>query len=222
MHFLDKFVYRNPKASDAKRGSSIMQPIIASGSASHLLVSSKAGTRKQVVNSASFWNLKAEDVSAEDTFFHEYFARIGKPSEASKAKKGPKADIGSDDEGEDEIWEALVNSRPEVEGDDGSDGSDVDMDGYMDSDEESGAPGADAGELSDMGSDGSGGFEGIFEDSEGDDVSESGEEEDEAAAADGERKKRMTRQEMRSLPMFASADDYAEMLAAEEDDGMGL
>ncbi|KAK0656010.1 CBF/Mak21 family-domain-containing protein [Cercophora newfieldiana] len=228
MHFLDKFVYRNPKAHEAKRGSSIMQPILASGSASHLVVSSKAGAPKQVVNSASFWNLKAEDVSAEDTFFHEYFSKIGKPGEASKVKKGAKNEEGGsgDEEAEDEIWEALVNSRPEVEGDDATDGSDVDMEGYDESDEESIGFGDEAGEMSDMGSDGSGGFEGIFDDSE-DDVSGSGEEEEAeeengGASLEGERKKkRMSRSEMRSLPMFASADDYAEMLAAEED-GMAL
>jgi ribosome biogenesis protein MAK21 len=38
------------------------------------------------------------------------------------------------------------------------------------------------------------------------------------APVDGEsRKKKISRKEMRSLPTFASADDYAEMLAAEED-----
>ncbi|KAK0633327.1 CBF/Mak21 family-domain-containing protein [Immersiella caudata] len=233
MHFLDKFVYRNPKAHEAKRGTSIMQPILASGSASHLVVSSKTAARQQVVNSASFWNLKAEDVSAEDTFFHEYFAKLGKPGEAAKAKKAAKDEeaAGSEDEdGENEIWEALVNSRPEVEGDDGTDGSDVDMEGYEDSDEESVGLGSDAREMSDMGSDDSGGFEGIFDDSE-DDVSASGGEKEEeegeeeetggAPVDDERRKKRMSRKEMRSLPTFASADDYAEMLAAEED-GMAM
>ncbi|KAK4453578.1 ribosome biogenesis protein MAK21 [Podospora aff. communis PSN243] len=225
MHFLDKFVYRNPKSHEAKRGASIMQPILASGSASHLVVSSKTAARQQVVNSASFWNLKAEDVSAEDTFFHEYFAKIGKPGEASKAKKAAKVEeAGSEDEAaENEIWEALVNSRPEVEGDDATDGSDVDMEDYEDSDGESIGSGVDAEEMSDMGSDGSGGFEGIFDESEDDMPGSGNEEEEKEEVAGGEpvdgdsRTKRMSRKEMRSLPTFASADDYAEMLAAEED-----
>jgi len=231
MHFLDKFVYRNPKTSEAKRGSSIMQPLLASGSASHLVASNKAGTRKQVINSASFWNLKAEDVSAEDTFFHEYFAKIGKPGEATRVKKEPKAAerASEDDEAENEIWEALVNSRPEVEGGGDTDGSDVDMEGYEDSeDEELGDLVGESGAISDVGSDGSGGFEGIFNDS-GDDMSgasevdeeEEDQKEDEEVSFAKERKKRMSRSEFRGLPTFASADDYAEMLAAEED-GMDL
>lgn len=225
MHFLDKFVYRNPKASETKRGSSIMQPILASSNTSSVVVSSKSSARQQAtVNSASFWKLKAEDVSAEDAFFHEYFARMGKQTERPKkdAKKAEQA--GSDDEeGEAEIWDALVNSRPEVEGGDSGEESDVNMEGYEDSDDDAEV---DMEGMSDMCSEGSGGFEGIFGDSDGDEGLESGGEddasgdektEDAGAADDGGRKKRMSRSEMRGLPMFASADDYAEMLAAEED-----
>ncbi|KAK3362817.1 CBF/Mak21 family-domain-containing protein [Lasiosphaeria hispida] len=221
MHFLDKFVYRNPKAGETKRGGSIMQPVLASGSTSHLVVSNRSNARQQpIVNSASFWNLKAEEVSAEDVFFHEYFARIGKPGEAARVKKASAADAGSDEEeAEDEIWEALVNSRPEVEGEDAEDGSDIDMEDYDDSgldvDDE-------AGKVSDIGSDESeAGFEGIFGDSDGAEGSEPDEEDAEDDAeeepSDERRKSRLNRKEMRGLPTFASADDYAEMLAAEED-----
>ena len=219
MHFLDKFVYRNPKATDTKRGGSIMQPIVASGSASHVVVPGKAGARQQqMVNSASFWNLKAEDVAAEDTFFHEYFARVGKPSEEAKVKKLKVDAGGSDDEGEeDEIWEALVNSRPDVEGEEESDGLGMDMVDYEDSDGEHGLDGDMTAGMSDFGSDESGDFEGIFDDSEDEDGPESGVEEPEDVTPSASKKKRLSRSEMRSLPTFASADDYAEMLAAEED-----
>ncbi|KAK5652618.1 hypothetical protein OQA88_10379 [Cercophora sp. LCS_1] len=223
MHFLDKFVYRNPKATDTKRGGSIMQPVLASDTA-HVLVSSKATARQPAVNSASFWNLKSEDVSVEDAFFHEYFAKVGKSSETSKAKKAPKVDAGSDDEeAEEEIWEALVNSRPEVEGGgDDDDESDVDMEGYSDSEVSlgDGVLGTDA--LSDADSDGSGGFEGIFDDSGEDrglseEEEEEEEEEEHGAPVDAGRKKRLSRKDMRSLPTFASVDDYAEMLAGDEE-----
>jgi len=225
MHFLDKFVYRNPKASETKRGSSIMQPMLASSNTSSVVVSSKASARQQpAVNSASFWKLKAEDVSAEDAFFHEYFARIGKQNEKLKKDAKKTEQAGSDgEEGEAEIWDALVNSRPEVEGGDSGEESDVNMEGYEDSDD---GGEVDVEGMSDMGSEGSGGFEGIFGGSDGDDGLESGgeddgsgdeQDEDEDAADDGARKKRLSRSEMRSLPTFASADDYAQMLAAEED-----
>ena len=160
IHFLDKFVYRNPKAADSKRGGSIMQPVLASGGAAG---SGKAGARQSVVNSASFWNLPAEKVSAEDTFFHEYFARVGKPGQATKAKKTAKEQAGSDDEeAEGEIWEALVNSRPEVEGADVDDESDFDMEDYEDSDEDLDLDGGHGQDSGDSGDD----FQGIFDDSE--------------------------------------------------------
>ncbi|KAK4182255.1 putative ribosome biogenesis protein [Podospora australis] len=235
MHFLDKFVYRNPKTEESKRGGSIMQPVLASGSSSHIVASNKAGTKQQkAVNSASFWNLKPGQVSAEDVFFHEYFARIGKTGETTKTKKPtPQHAAGSDDEAaEDEIWEALVNSRPEVEGLDADETSDVDMEDFEYSDDDMDVDGGAAldGELSDAVSDISeeeSGFEGIFGDSEssGDDdesADETGEPDKEVEAKKKQAptrgsEARRRRKEIKSLPTFASVDEYAEMLAAEED-----
>jgi ribosome biogenesis protein MAK21 len=239
MHFLDKFVYRNPKAEESKRGGSIMQPILASGAASHIVASSKASARQQpVVNSASFWNLKPDQVSAEDVFFHEYFARVGKPAEASRTKKTTTDEgVGSDAEaaGEEEIWEALVNSQPEIEGADADEDSGMDLDEYDYSDNDMEVDVLDVeGKMSDLESDvseGDAGFEGIFDDSAEEEGGEEGEEAEEAVGEDeneveGEagkrtakkdRKGRLSRKEMKSLPTFASADDYAEMLAGEDD-----
>ncbi|KAK4044594.1 CBF/Mak21 family-domain-containing protein [Parachaetomium inaequale] len=232
MHFLDKFVYRNPKAEESKRGGSIMQPILASGSASHVVASSKATARQQpIVNSSSFWNLKPDQVSAEDVFFHEYFARVGKPGQASRAKKlAGEGQVVSDDEAaeEEEIWDALVNSQPEIEGADAEEDSDMDLEEYDYSDNDMEVDGLDADDkMSD--SEGDAGFEGIFDDSEESDEAGASETEAEAEAEDDVevetaeepfkqgRKGRLNRKEMRSLPTFASADDYAEMLAAEDD-----
>lgn len=228
IHFLDKFVYRNAKATDSKRGGSIMQPVLASGGA---VGSGKAASRQSVVNSASFWNLPAEKVSAEDTFFHEYFARIGKPGQVAKTKKAAKEQAGSDDEeAEGEIWEALVNSRPEVEGADVDDESDFDMEDYEDSDEDLDLDAAGDGGHGQDSEDSGDDFQGIFDDSEGDDDDDDeavGEEEE--AAVDGEGgdaeaisknerniANRKRRKAMKALPTFASAEDYADMLAAED------
>ena len=225
MHFLDRFVYRSPKTTDDKRGGSIMQPVLATGNSSHAVVSNRAGMRRHgVVNSASFWNLKAEEVSPEDVFFHQYFAKIGKPTEAARAKKDSKDGTASDDEAEAEIWDALVKSRPEVEGGDLDEDSDIDMDGYEDSDgdlEDGILTGHDG--MSHIGSDDAP-FEGIFEDS---DVSGDESADDEGAEAEGaegvslkdeRRGGRLNRKEMKALPTFASADEYAEMLAGEGED----
>lgn len=237
MHFLDRFVYRSPKGEESKRGGSIMQPILASGGASHIVAPRKGGAERQpTVNASSFWNLRLDQVSPEDVFFHEYFARVGKPGEVTRANNGSVDEgneAGPDHEvdGEEEIWNALVSSRPEIEGVGVEEDDDMDLEefNYSDNELEADEAGFD-GQISD--SEGSGDFEGIFDDdSDGSgeaaadnyggelevDGEEEGDEESrlvEPGLKQGSRG-RLNRKEMRSLPTFASAEDYAEMLAAE-------
>lgn len=135
-HFLDRFIYRNSaKAAGVQRGTSIMQPL--AGTDSHDLLVSASGLAglsraQEPLNSEAFWRKRTEDVAAEDVFFHEYFNRLGKDKtnkeDGKKAKDPVERDEegGSDSDGEDEIWQALVESRPELEGDDDDD--DLDMD----------------------------------------------------------------------------------------------
>lgn len=134
-HFLDRFIYRTPKTSQGARGASIMQPL-AGGDASDRLVTAGAGqaAAHAPLNSEAFWKKRADEVAAEDVFFHEYFNRVGKDKEKARVKKEGKDRVsrgdgggedGSDDESE--IWKALVDSRPELEGAGDSD-DDLDMD----------------------------------------------------------------------------------------------
>ncbi|KAI5289488.1 hypothetical protein KEM54_003787 [Ascosphaera aggregata] len=129
IHFLDRFVYRNPKQQTPLRGASIMQPL-AGGDSSNLLVTGSTRRVEEPVNKETFWKKKGEEVAAEDVFFHDYFSRLGvdkQRKQQQKAKKAAKA--GSDDESdaESEIWQALVDSRPELEGAEGSE-DDMDLD----------------------------------------------------------------------------------------------
>ncbi|KAL4976404.1 CBF/Mak21 family-domain-containing protein [Aspergillus desertorum] len=147
-HFLDRFVYRTPKATASTRGSSLMQPL-AGSEAKDRLVTASQHDQQLPLNSEAFWKKKAEDVSAEDVFFHEYFSRLGKDKEKAQKKKKSKDPVKRDEEGdvddgdlsdqESEIWKALVDSRPEVEGPGESD-DDLDLDdlesAYDKSDEE--------------------------------------------------------------------------------------
>jgi ribosome biogenesis protein MAK21 len=109
----------------------------------------------------------------------------------------------------------LVNSRPEVEGADDDEESGMEMEDYPDSEDGMSYDGIlDA----DTGSE-SGSFEGIFDDSEGDvqdDEASEAEKDKDARAGQSGGRKRLSRSQMRSLPTFASVDDYAEMLAAED------
>ena len=226
--FLDKFVYRNAKTADSTKGMSIMQPVAAAGQG-HILVSNRPTIKDGAsLNTSSFWNKKGEDVAEDEVFFHEYFAQIGKPRQTESTRKSKDAENMSGDEeaeaGDDEeIWNALVSSRPELQRESDSD------------------PGFD--DLM-SGSDAEGGFKDAMEDSEDDegldflgesDLSSDGDDDDEKEDEDAdeadaqlqpvveskgkgeisERAKR--RKALKNLPTFASAEDYAEMLAGDDE-----
>ncbi|KAK8156134.1 CCAAT/enhancer-binding protein zeta [Phyllosticta citrichinensis] len=135
MHFLDRFAYRNAKSKPTVgKGTSIMQPM-AGATGVDLLIRNRDGARAEApVNSEAFWRKKVEQVPADEVFFHKYFETSGKKAAADKKKRG-KDKKGEDAEGsdaeEDEIWKALVGSRPEVEGP-GDDESDDDLEALED------------------------------------------------------------------------------------------
>lgn len=133
-HFLDRFVYRTPKATTAARGASIMQPLAGGDTADRLVEAGKAAPQAVPLNSENFWKKKADEVAAEDVFFHEYFNRVKKDKARAKKSKGAEDSVDRDEEGidglsdnESEIWKALVDSRPDLEADGDSD-DDLDLD----------------------------------------------------------------------------------------------
>lgn len=133
IHFLDRFIYKNAKlsAGDKMRGSSIMQPM--ANEDSRAVLSSSAGrTRQLPVNSAEFLAKKASDVPAEDVFFHQYFKTLGKAGKKEKTKK--KKDVEEDEnasDNEDEVWQAMLNNAPDLEGLAGDEEDEFsDMDGF--------------------------------------------------------------------------------------------
>ena len=164
IHFLDRFVYKNPKSSTSSsggitRGASLMQPLLATGVSrtdGGVLVTSGGPGRRDTgpVNSANFWKRNRDEVGADEVFFHRYFSALGmgkekraeKKKRKEEKKKGKKARAGGgeddseaeeeEEEEEGEIWKALVGSKPDIEGDDDDD--DVDHDGFDDEDAEAG------------------------------------------------------------------------------------
>lgn len=245
MHFLDRFVYRNAKSKPAgSHGASIMQPM-AGSNAADLLVKPGEGTTKAgaPVNSEAFWQKKVEDVAADEVFFHSYFNQSGgkKRSKVADKKQNRRAEDddedASDEEGEEEIWQAIAQSRPDVEGPDEDDDLSMgDLESlYSASDDEEGSePGLDLGGGDD---DEEGGVDGLDDemdglpelDSEDDALLDSDEDvpfdleeaEPEAEPEKGvstSQKKRKERKKLKALPVFASADDYAKLLADEPDD----
>jgi ribosome biogenesis protein MAK21 len=133
-----------------------MQPLAGGDVADRLVEAGKSALHAVPLNSENFWKKKAEDVAAEDVFFHQYFNRVNK--DKVKAKKGKGAvdpvardeedidDIDGISEDEDQIWKALVDSRPDLEADDDSD-DDLDLDdldsAYDDEEDEGEADGDD-------------------------------------------------------------------------------
>lgn len=230
IRFLDKFVYRNPKATEANRGVSIMQPLQASSDASNIYLGKKHGASTTTINHPNFWNKKIEQVAADDVFFHHYFEHTGKQSKPQAPSRiEPLGD--SDNEDEDEIWKALTASHPDGPVDE-SDGSDLDLDGFDDdSDGTQGASDLFADESLSEGDDANGESD-IETDDDDDDINGGVEmlgpvnqasDEDSNADVDSSDKKRESetrsarRKRLKSLPMFASVDDYAEMLGEEDD-----
>ncbi|KAL3458822.1 CBF/Mak21 family-domain-containing protein [Aspergillus heterothallicus] len=260
-HFLDRFVYRTPKASAATRGSSLMQPLAGSDAKDRLV---GAGKHAQALplNSEAFWRKKAEDVSAEDVFFHEYFSRLGKDKEKAQKKKKSKDPVERDEKGdedlsdaESEIWKALVDSRPELDGAESDDDLDLDdLESAYDQSDEGGEDEVIFNDESDeemedledefeeeqeaeklaSKSKKSKSKEDEFDDEDAFDMDVSDEEafvdSDEELPSDVElggvelpkdegKSDRNKRRKLKHLPTFASADDYAALLAG-EDEGM--
>ncbi|KIW33944.1 uncharacterized protein PV07_00755 [Cladophialophora immunda] len=133
-HFLDRFVYRNPKlSSSGLRGSSIMQPMATDNSQAVLISGTVSGKRQIPVNSEQFRLKKSDEVDAEDVFFHQYFTSLkGKAEKKDKQKKDKKRrdadDVDESEADEDEIWKAMMQSAPDLEGDEFEDDDDVDLD----------------------------------------------------------------------------------------------
>ena len=242
-----------------------MQPL-AGSDAKDRLVSVGKDRQHVPLNSEAFWKKKSDEVAAEDVFFHEYFNRLGKDKEKADKKSKAKDPVeqveeaGDDDlsESESEIWKALVDSRPELEGADSDD--DLDMDDLESAYEDEDGDGAGGEEEGDD--------EGVIFNDESDDDMDKEEAPEQPAKTKAETKKqqdeepsdedddfnmdvsddeafvgsdeelpmdmafdneeeetkddkseRKKRRKLKHLPTFASADDYAALLAG-EDEGM--
>lgn len=246
-HFLDRFVYKNPKAKAALRGLSIMQPL-GGGELGSRLNSATNVAGAVPVNTVDWLLKRAADIRPDERFFHQYFThnqtRIRQQAKEDAAEDAEDAEEDEDAEGldDDKVWDALVKSQPDIDGASDDDMSDFDA--------------ADFEDLSDGDSDGAEGAELdvdvdedlVDDDEDGDVFPEFGDSEAEASSDDGDdpaagesdeeaskepaaknkrrgeagesdlKAKRRRRAELRALPTFASADDYSQYLQSDEDD----
>ena len=120
-HFLDRFVYRNAKQKPTTRGSSIMQPLGGVHTGSLLVKASDTTLHEVPANTENWLSKKVQDIKPDEKFFYQYFST--KTNAIKSTKSGAEDENGTaefDEESdldEDEIWDALVKSRPDVEGD---------------------------------------------------------------------------------------------------------
>jgi ribosome biogenesis protein MAK21 len=165
-HFLDRFVYRNPKKNIAtSKGASIMQPAANTNDARAGLESGVVklrgvGVRQdEFVNNEKFWKKKVQEIPVDQLFFHKYFtqriSRSGgneiKPemdgsgedddSEVSAEEEKDHEESSEGSEDEEEILKEMKRTMPRVQGDELMDESDVDDDDeemidYSDSEED--------------------------------------------------------------------------------------
>ncbi|KIW06759.1 uncharacterized protein PV09_02449 [Verruconis gallopava] len=267
IHFLDRFIYRNARTkASGLRGSSIMQPL-AGSTTSDLLIKDRAeGFREDALNKEAFWSKKRDEVPADEVFFHEYFDKAGKAQKKSRAEKraskaNKQAGDSTDEEDEDQIWKALVGSRPEIEGAEGDideDQDDLDIAELMGEDDDNENTADEDGDENGVSLEGMGDvdFHGFEEDGHEDqdmkDASEASDEDDfdvtvledddeaifesdeelpegielpgkalEEVAKDLKSKdKKKRKKSIKSLPIFATAEDYAKLLGDDDDDGM--
>ncbi len=241
IHFLDRFVYKNAKTTGGQRGNSIMQPM-AGGDTSGILVSSRSKNAvRDPVNSESFWRMEGGQVDADEVFFHRYFSTMVRSKDKANKKKGGRKAGATDDsdaeEDEDEIWKALVDSRPELEGSDQSDGDIEDLDSAMedsDEEEEAGsvideaeAEGMETGEDADIDPEvlDLGDHEALLssDDEVPSDLDKAFRDEvqfgkEQLPSEPAEEKRSKKRRRLKNLPTFASADDYAKMLDDDNED----
>lgn len=221
--FLDRFVYRNAKTATLKsKGNSIMQPI-AGADGKTIFHSHKADSKNhQPVNSEIFWRKKIEDVAADEVFFHKYFSELKNSKQSTKKLSSNKSKASKDgsDDGEDEIWQALVKSNPEIEGQD----SDSDIPTFSDSFSESSMEGfeSDNEEEQEASSVSHLDFEDEVDDGSDIDTQTSNLYEQTSDSKDLNDDKNTSskrkRSKVKNLPLFASVNDYASILNEEQDE----
>lgn len=115
MHFLDRFVFRNPKKNVSLKGPSIMQPALGGNADGDFRVRSHVPRPgQQAVNTAEFWNSAPEKVPVNERFFLHFFDAKRNRSQLKEGKDAPApepdSDFESDEEGEQDVWNAIKAS----------------------------------------------------------------------------------------------------------------
>jgi ribosome biogenesis protein MAK21 len=114
-HFLDRFVYRNPKTKNLTRGTSIMQPLPTPNT--NLILNVRGNAKAEApVNSEDWWRQQVDKIRPDEVFFHRYFVAKEEDEVTKLGKKRKRGNEEDSEMDEDEIFEALVKSSKEEGG----------------------------------------------------------------------------------------------------------
>ena len=138
-HFLDRFVYRNPKKNpSAHKGASIMQPAEAAASSQRGIAAglemgvvqmrgNAAVAKRDQVQSDTFRERQEDEVDPDQKFFHRFFTqkKFRELDQTADTKKAKRSSDSEDDEEVEFGGEALAEKAA---GDDGNDDDDDESD----------------------------------------------------------------------------------------------
>ncbi|SGZ47869.1 CIC11C00000001171 [Sungouiella intermedia] len=232
-HFLDRFVYKNVKQKSTTKGSSIMQPLGGAHTGSLLVRATNTSSKQVPVNTVDWLSKKASDIRPDEQFFYQYFAGNTRKIRSQKADEGEE-DSDAEPLDDEDVWDALVKLKPDVEGLSDEDGfSDMDEADFSDfSEDDDVIAGAENngdvpdfddeeledGQMFDMNeSDEFGSDEEpqMLEESDVEDASSDSDAGKKRSRKDDDKKSK--KQKLLSLPVFASAEDYSEYLNSDDE-----
>ena len=197
-----------------------MQPL-TTGDDRTLFVPTGIRNDETTFASESFWKKNAEKIDPSEAFFHKYYSMKGQGKQAANRKKSKKA-VARDDSNEgsvgdeEEIWKALVDSRPELGEDDEDENTDMnDLESAMGSDDEESAPEEDMDDGEEVGLDEN--MSDVLDDDDEVPEGDIGAKDSLPDALPSKGSGKQKRRKLKHLPTFASADEYAHMLGDDDD-----
>ncbi|EIW77769.1 CBF-domain-containing protein [Coniophora puteana RWD-64-598 SS2] len=134
-HFLDRFVYKNPKKVKPK-GASFMQPAASANDKISVKLVKGEVDSGPMVNDDKFWRRKIENVPVDEVFFHQYFSRKNqKSTRRTDTGKDGGGETGDEDEeeddesGDDDAASSSADEDEETKADGGEEDDDEDEEG---------------------------------------------------------------------------------------------
>lgn len=137
-HFLDRFVYKNPKKIKTK-GSSAMQPAASANDRIGVKLLKGESSGGALPNDEKFLNRRLQDIPVDEVFFHKYFSRKREKDKNKTAHTGK----GDSDAGESDADFDVDASASELEEAQDRDVDDTERDDDIEDEEDSDAEEAD-------------------------------------------------------------------------------